>query len=72
VVSFCDYRVGPDQTYLLVHVETPIEFRGRGAAERLMQAITAYARENRLKVQPLCSYAVAFYRRHNEARDVLG
>lgn len=71
VVSFCDYRVGSDGVVALTHVETPPAFRGRGAAERLMHAITAHAREKGLKLRPICSYAVAYYRRHPDARDVL-
>jgi predicted GNAT family acetyltransferase len=71
VVSFCDYRVGPDSARVLLHVETPVEARGHGAAARLMDAIIAYARAERFKLAPVCSYAVAHLRRRREAHDLL-
>lgn len=63
VVSWCDYaeRGG---ARLLTHVETPAHARGRGYAAHLMAAIVEHAREQRIALQPLCSYAVAYLRRH--------
>jgi uncharacterized protein len=72
VVSFCDYRVGHDGVVALTHVETPAEARGQGAAARLMQAMVTHARSQTLKLRPVCSYAVAYFRRHADAGDVLG
>lgn len=56
---------------LILHVETPVAARGQGHAEALMRAIVDEARASGRKLTPLCSYAVAFARRHHEARDVL-
>lgn len=69
-VSFCDYRVTPNGV-LLTHVETPYELRGRGHAASLMAAIVEHAREKGLKLQPLCSYAVAYLQRRRDVADVL-
>ncbi|GAM96425.1 bsr4721 [alpha proteobacterium U9-1i] len=69
-VSFCDYRVTPEGV-LLTHVETPPALRGRGHAAKLMDAIVTHARENKLKLQPLCSYAVAYLQRRRDVSDVL-
>jgi predicted GNAT family acetyltransferase len=63
-VSFCDYRISADGARALLHVETPREARGKGAAGRLIDAITAYARAEGFKLIPVCSYAVAHLRRH--------
>lgn len=68
-VSFCDYRVGPDRTRALLHVETPAAARGKGAAGRLMDAIMAHARSGNYRLRPICSYAVAHLRRHR-AQDL--
>jgi predicted GNAT family acetyltransferase len=67
---FADYRIR-DGHYALVHVEADPELRGTGAAPRLMEAIAAHARANGLKLQPRCSYAVAWFRRHPEAKDLI-
>ena len=70
VTSFADYSVRGDVRALL-HVETPIAARGKGSAARLMDAIIEDARTRGLKLQPICSYAVAHFRRHPHTHDVL-
>ncbi|MCU0608862.1 MAG: N-acetyltransferase [Chitinispirillaceae bacterium] len=40
--------------------------RGRGIAERLMVSACEFAREKKMRVWPSCSYAVLFYKRHEE------
>lgn len=47
------------------------DLRGRGIAEKLMAAAIEHARENGLSIFPSCSYAVTFFRRHPEYKDVL-
>ena len=69
-VSWCDYRVAPNGV-VLTHVETPYELRGRGHAAKLMAAIVEHAREKGLKLQPLCSYAVAYLQRRRDVADVM-
>lgn len=69
LLVFADYRIR-DGHYALVHVEADPALRGTGAAPRLMEAIAAHARANNLKLQPRCSYAVTWFRRHPEAADL--
>jgi predicted GNAT family acetyltransferase len=45
--------------------------RGKGTAGRLMDGIAAMARENRYKIRPTCSYAIAWFRRHPEQGDLI-
>ena len=56
---------------VLPHVEAAMALRGTGAAGRLMQGVTDHARARNLKLVPRCGYAVAWFRRHAEAADVL-
>lgn len=53
------------------HTGTPPEFRGRGIAQLLMDRLIADARAEGRKIVPLCSYAVAQFRRHPEWSDLL-
>jgi predicted GNAT family acetyltransferase len=69
-IVFANYRRDA-QTVYIRHVEAPIPLRGSGAAGRLMQGIVEIARRDGFKLVPFCSYAVAWLRRHAEARDVL-
>lgn len=68
--SFARYRDG-DGARLILHVETPTQARGQGHAAKLLDAMVADARANNVKFTPLCGYAVAYFRRHRDAQDVL-
>ena len=70
-VAFADYYTR-GETRVIPHVEAPMALRGTGAAGRLMQAVADHARAERIKLVPTCSYAVAWFRRHRDAGDVLG
>lgn len=48
------------------HTEVSDKLQGQGIATRLLEKMTAYARENRLKVIPLCPYVHAQFKRRPE------
>lgn len=54
----------------ITHTIVPPEIGGRGIAGELVRAALAYARDAGLKVDPQCSYADTWMRRHPEF-DVL-
>jgi len=58
-------------TVALLHVEADQALRGTGAAGRFMQAVADYGRAEGLKFRPRCSYAVAWFQRHEGAQDLL-
>lgn len=70
-LAFANYRRQGD-TLVIPHVEAAPALRGTGAAGRLMAGIVELARQDGLKIVPLCSYAAAWMRRHPEHRDLLG
>ena len=53
------------------HTYTPPALRGRDIAARLTDAAFAYAREERLRVVPTCSYTQTYVARHPECRGLL-
>ncbi|HVK41156.1 MAG TPA: GNAT family N-acetyltransferase [Phenylobacterium sp.] len=70
MTSWADYRLSGDRLYI-DHVESPPALRGSGAAGRLMAALAADAREQGLRITPICGYAAAWLRRSHEFRDLL-
>ncbi len=50
--------------FVIEHVGVYPEFRGQGVAGKIMEASLEYARQNSLRVIPICSYA-AYYIRKN-------
>lgn len=51
------------ETATVTHTYVPPEWRGRGVAARLLEALHAWAVENRLRVASTCSYASAWLAR---------
>ena len=60
-----------DGVLTIPHVEADMPLRGTGAASRLMEQVVTAARAEGAKIRPLCSYAVAWMRRHPESSDLL-
>lgn len=67
---FADYAV-QGSTRAILHVEADPALRGSGAAGRFMQALAEHARAEQLKLQPRCSYAVVWLKRHPEFDDII-
>lgn len=69
-LSVAEYRL-TDGVLAITHTEVAPELGGRGIAGALMQAVLAHASANGLKVNPLCSYASSYMRRHPETQSLL-
>jgi predicted GNAT family acetyltransferase len=63
LLAFADYRRSGERL-IIPHVESDPALRNQGAAARLMENIVAAAREEGLRITPLCSYAAAWMRRN--------
>ncbi len=48
------------------HTEVDPEFEGKGFAKILLERLVSYARENDLKILPLCPFVHAQFKRHPE------
>jgi uncharacterized protein len=55
----------------LHHTLVPDAFQGQGLAAQLVKAALDWARENKLRVRPTCSYVAAYMKRHPETQDLL-
>ncbi len=55
---------------IMTHTFVPPELRGRGIAEKLVRTALDYAKAERLRVVPACSYVAAFVERHAEYRTL--
>jgi uncharacterized protein len=57
-------------TIVMMHVGVHPDHRGHGIAGKLTQAGLEYAKENKLRVIPMCSYVAAYIRRHPEYAEL--
>ena len=54
------------------HTEVPHELEGRGVASALARHVLQFARDNQLKVVPLCPFILSYIRKHKaEYADIL-
>jgi len=60
-----------DGLMVITHTEVARALRGGGLARALVDAAAAWAREQKLKVWPACSYARAVLQRSREHADLV-
>jgi predicted GNAT family acetyltransferase len=70
LLCVADYRVRGD-IMIMPHTEVPPALRGHGIAASLVAAALDWARAQKLKVDPRCSYVAAYMQRHSETHDLL-
>ncbi|HET6596506.1 MAG TPA: GNAT family N-acetyltransferase [Anaerolineales bacterium] len=62
-LSKLDY-IQEGKNFVITHVGVYPEHRGQSVAAKIVDASLQYAKENALRVIPMCSYAAAYMRRN--------
>lgn len=70
IVAELTYTKQDNGIMSLDHTETSPEMKGQGLAGKLVKHSVEYARQNNLKIDPLCEYAAAQFKRHEEYQEV--
>lgn len=65
------YSWAGNDKFIIDHTEVNPEFNGQGVGKKMVLAAVEYARENNLKIIPLCPFAKAMFDKMQEIRDVL-
>jgi uncharacterized protein len=68
-LSKLDY-IQDAKNFVITHVGVHPEHRGQGVAAKIVDASLKYARENALRVIPMCSYAAAYIRRNPQYMEL--
>lgn len=69
--AVAEYILAGETRIVFTHTEVPDALEGNGIGSRLARTALEYARENDLKVIPLCPYIAAYIRKHPEYRSLL-
>jgi len=68
--AYVKYHLGEGSLYI-DSTFVPEEYRGRGLAETMMKAVAEYAKQPRLEIVPVCSYAKLYFEKHPEYKNLL-
>lgn len=71
LISHIDYELD-DGVMVITHTLVPPQLEGRGIAADLTRTALDTARREGWQVDPVCTYAQSFIRRHHEYQDLLG
>jgi len=55
----------------LIETYTPPQHRGKGIASKLVEYSIKLAMENNWLIEPICSYAVYYFSKHSEFKNLL-
>jgi uncharacterized protein len=55
-----------NENLVVYHTEVTDALQGKGVASQLLDKMITYAKDNKLKVVPLCPYVLAQFKRHPE------
>lgn len=65
------YRYYSEGSLVITHTLVPDELSGQGLAGHMTKTVLDGAREQGLKVVPICPYVAAYIRRHPEYQDLV-
>lgn len=69
-VAVMEYVYAGDDKFIIEHTLVNEEYEGKGLGKLLVQAAVDYARNNKMKIIPLCPYTHAMFKRKPEYTDV--
>lgn len=65
------YSKAGDDKIIIDHTEVNPEFNGKGVGKQMVLSAVEYARENGIKILPLCPFAKATFDKNKDIQDVL-
>ena len=68
--AFIDYKL-VEQNLFLIHTEVPVELKGKGAGNAIVEKALHYAKENGYKIIPICPFVQAYLKRHSGWEDII-
>ena len=65
------YTFAGETRMILDHTEASDLYKGQNIGKRILMEVVNYARENNIKIIPLCPFAKSVFDKMEEIRDVL-
>lgn len=64
------YTWAGDSKFIIDHTGVETAFEGKSFGKKLVMAAVDYAKENNLKIMPLCPFAAAIFNRNKDLQDL--
>ena len=65
------YSRAGESMIILDHTDVDPAFKGQGIGRTIIMELVDYARENGIKILPLCPFAASVFQKEESIRDVL-
>lgn len=65
------YSWAGEEKIIIDHTEVNPEFKGKSVGKKMVMKVVEFARENQVKIVPLCPFAKSVFDKTEEIRDVL-
>lgn len=65
------YSMAGTDKLIIDHTEVSEDLRGKGTAQKLVEKAVLYARENNIKILPLCTFANTVMTKNKDYQDIL-
>jgi len=65
------YTFAGETKMILDHTEVNDAYRGQSIGKKILMEVVRFARENKIKIIPLCPFAKSIFDKTKEIRDVL-
>lgn len=61
----------PSEDHIIIdHTEVEPEYKGQGVGKKMLYKIVEWAREEGIKITPLCPFAAAMFKKLDDIQDV--
>jgi len=69
-IAYIEFRL-EDNTLYILHTIVDEFYQGQGLAKKLTEKAISYSKKNNYKIKPICSYAVNYFKEHQEYKELL-
>ncbi len=71
LIGEIDFSYLNEKNISIDHTYVNSNYQGQGLASKLILEVIKFVKENDLRIKPTCSYAVSFFQKHNEYKNLL-
>ena len=70
-VAYISYSKAGDDKIIIDHTDVRPDFKGQDLGRKLVHKAVEYARENTIKIFPICPFTASVFQKDESIRDVL-